>query len=256
MHRLLTAFLLLLLLASSTFAQDDEDFEIRPNRRQRGGGIVGGGGGITPTWHFLNTAALNSALAVKGMPQLGEDGLFLFGGQGYVYIMIVPNLRVGGMGYGGSVEAVPEPSMDRGIEPYRKTELSVGAGGVTIEYVIPFGKFHIAIGAMLGAGSYTLTLTESDPLRKTWGGLFPSSPTSPVSTRHEITSSFFTWQPSLTMEYEVHPFIVLGLTGGYFGGRGSRELDKSFDLLDMPEFNFESPFVRLGLTFGLFLGEN
>ncbi|MFZ1730838.1 MAG: hypothetical protein WAV84_12005 [Bacteroidota bacterium] len=256
MHRLLTALLLLLLLVSSAIAQDDEDFEIRPNRRQRGGGIVGGGGGITPTWHFLNTTDLNSALAAKGMPQLGEDGLFLFGGQGYAYIMIVPNLRVGGMGYAGSVEAVPDPHMDRGVEPFRKTELSVGAGGLTVEYVIPFGRFHIAVGGMLGAGSYTLTLTQNDFKGKTWGGLFPSSPTSPGDTRHEISSSFFTWQPSLTMEYEVHSFVVLGVTGGYFGGRGSWELDKNFDLLDVPEFNFESPFVRLGLTFGLFLGEN
>ena len=57
-------------------------------------------------------------------------------------------------------------------------------------------------------------------------------------------------------EYEVHPFIVLGVTGGYFGGSGSWELDESFDMTAMPDFHFESPFLRVGLTFGLFLGEN
>jgi hypothetical protein len=256
MHRLLTAFLLLLLLVTSAMAQDDEDFEIRPNRRQRGGGIVGGGGGITPTWHFLNTVDLNSALSTKGLPQLGEDGLFLFGGQGYAYIIIIPNLRIGGMGYAGSIFATAPVSTREEPVPFRSTELAVGAGGVTLEYVIPFGKFHVAFGGMLGGGSYTLTIIQSDNTAKTWDGLFPSSPVSLADSRHELTSSFFTWQPSLTLEYDVHPFIVLGLTGGYFGGSGSWRLDDNFDLLSMPEFKFESPFVRLGLTFGLFIGEN
>ncbi len=251
MQRVLTVLLLMLLLVPSAFAQDDEDFEIRPNRRQRGGGIVGGGGGITPTWHFLNTADLNTALGAKGLPQLEENGLFLFGGQGYAYIVIIPNLRVGGMGYGGGIET------RRDVDgQYQSTRLDVSAGGVTLEYVIPFGRFHVALGGMLGGGSYTLTLTQSDNSAKNWGGLFPSTPASAVDSRHELTSSFFTWQPALTMEYEVHPFIVLGVTGGYFGGSGSWELDENFDLAGMPDFKFESPFLRVGLTFGLFLGEN
>ncbi|MBE0643377.1 MAG: hypothetical protein IH600_04805 [Bacteroidetes bacterium] len=256
MHRVLTVLLLLLLLAPSAFAQDDEDFEIRPNRRQRGGGIVGGGGGITPTWHFLNTADLNTALDAKGLPQLGEDGLFLFGGQGYAYIVIIPNLRIGGMGYGGSMESSWSPNTREEPVPFKTTKLDVSAGGVTLEYVIPFGRFHVALGGMLGGGSYTLTLMQTDLWHKDWNELFPSSPTSAVDSRHELTSTFFTWQPSLTLEYEVHPFIVLGVTGGYFGGSGSWELDENFDLSGMPDFKFESPFLRVGLTFGLFLGEN
>jgi hypothetical protein len=251
MHRLLTVFLLSLLFVSSAMAQDDEDFEIRPNRRQRGGGIIGGGGGITPTWHFLNTTDLNSALADKGLPQIKEGGLFLFGGQGYGYIVIIPNLRIGGMGYGGGLETRRDVG---GL--YQSTRLDVSAGGVTLEYVIPFGKFHIAVGGMIGGGSYTLTLAQGDNVGKTWDGLFPSSPTSSVDSRHELVSSFFSWQPSLTMEYEVHPFLMLGLTGGYFGGSGSWQLDDNFDMLSMPDFKFESPFVRLGLTFGLFINEN
>ncbi len=252
MQRILTAFLLMLLLGLSAHAQEeDEDFEIRPNRRERGGGIVGGGGGVIPTWHFLNTADLNIALAGKGLPQLGEDGLFLFGGQGYGYIMIIPNLRIGGLGYGGSMES----RRDAGGQ-YQSTRLDVSAGGVTVEYVIPFGRFHVALGGMLGGGSYTLTLAQGDNIGKTWGGLFPSSPSSAVDSRHELVNDFFTWQPTLTLEYEVHPFIVAGLTGGYLGGSGDWVLDDNFDMTGMPELNFESPFLRFGLTFGLFLGEN
>lgn len=256
MSRLLTALLLLLLLVPTAQAQDDEDFEIRPNRRQRGGGIVGGGGGVIPTWHFLNTKDLNQALASKGFPVLDEGGMFLFGGQGYAYIMIIPNLRVGGLGYGGSMEATLYPETRGYVDPYRSSTLSLSAGGVLLEYVIPFGRFHIALGGMVGGGSYTLTMTQASVLPKSWDGLFPSSPNAETDTRHELRSSFLTWQPSLTLEYEVHPFIVLGVTGGYFGGSGEWELDETFPVSGMPDFAFESPFLRLGLTFGLFLGEN
>jgi hypothetical protein len=126
---------------------------------------------------------------------------------------------------------------------------------VTIEYVIPFGRFHIAVGGMLGAGSHTLTLTDGNRLAdKSWNGLFPSTPDAATERRIELSSSFFTWQPALTIEYEVHPFMVLGLTGGYFGGSGSWRLNEYVDMEEMPDFKFESPFIRLGLTFGLFLG--
>lgn len=256
MSRLLTTLLLLLLLVPTAQAQDDEDFEIRPNRRQRVGGIVGGGGGVIPTWHFLNTKDLNQALATKGLPALDEQGMFVFGGQGYAYIMIVPNLRVGGLGYGGSMESTWQPDTREQPVQFRSTKLSLSAGGLLLEYVIPFGRFHVAVGGMIGGGSYTLTLTQTDNTPKSWDGLFPSSPVSAVDSRHELRSSFLTWQPALTLEYELHPFIVLGVTGGYFGGSGDWELDESFPVSGMPDFAFESPFLRLGLTFGLFLGES
>lgn len=252
MQRLLITLLLFVMVGGHATAQED-DFELRPNRRQRSGGIIGGGGGITPMWHFLNTSELNGTLGETGFPQLGEDGLFLFGGRGYFYIMLIPNLRIGGIGYGGGMETTRQ--QDDGS--YRSSQLDVGAGGVTIEYVIPFGRFHIAFGGMLGAGSYTLTLTEGNRLAdKTWAGLFPQTPGTQAENRLELYSSFFSWQPSLTFEYELHPFVVLGLTGGYFGGSGSWRLNDYIDMEEMPDFKFESPFIRLGLTFGLFLGES
>ncbi|MDX9759610.1 MAG: hypothetical protein RBU27_10660 [Bacteroidota bacterium] len=252
MQRILTLLLLLLLTVPALMAQEeDEDFEIRPNRKPHGGGIVGGGGGITPTWHVLNTADLNTALAGKGLPALDEGGAFLFGGQGYAYIMLIPNLRVGGIGYGGSLESRRDEA-----GRYQATSLDISAGGVLLEYVIPFGRFHVAIGGMLGSGAYTLTLTQSDNTGKNWDGLFPSTPVSAVDTRHELKSSFLTWQPALTLEYELHPFVLLGVTGGWFGGSGEWEMDDRFPVAEMPDFGFESPFLRVGLTFGLFLGES
>ncbi|MBN1448240.1 MAG: hypothetical protein JXA28_09945 [Bacteroidetes bacterium] len=250
MRRLIVLLLLLGFAAAPMFAQEEDEY--RPNRRQRGGGIVGGGGGITPTWYFLNTQNLNNALAEKGFPLLPEDGLFLFGGHGYAYIMLIPNLRIGGMGFGGSLE---ERRDNLGL--YQSTRLDVGAGGVTLEYVFPFGRFHVAVGGMIGGGSYTLTMTQAENSAKSWGGLFPTTLESNPQSRHEMNRSFLTWQPALTLEYEIHPFIILGLTGGWYGSSGGEwRLDDQFDLEEMPDFDFDGGFVRFGLTFGLFLGEN
>lgn len=250
MKQTLTLMLILLFAAAPAIAQEEDDY--RPNRRQRGGGIVGGGGGITPTWFFLNTQNLNSALAEKGFPQLSEDGLFMFGGHGYAYILIIPNLRIGGMGFGGTLE---ERRDRAGL--YQSTRLDVGAGGVTIEYVIPFGRFHIALGGMIGGGSYTLTMTQAENANKSWGGLFPTAMETNPQGRHELERSFLAWQPGLTLEYAVHPFVLLGLTGGWYGSSGGEwRLDDQFDMTEIPDFNFDGGFVRLGVTVGLFLGEN
>lgn len=247
----LSLLLLLVLFTTPAWAQEEDDVEPRPNRRERGGGIVGGGGGIAPTWSFINTATLNRELAAKGLPALSEDGMFMFGGHGYIYTMIIPNLRVGGMGYGGGMETRRDKDGQ-----YQSVRLDVSSGGVTLEYVIPLGRLHVAFGGLIGGGSYTLTLTQSDNAGKTWGSLMPSNPASAVDSRHELVNSFLAVQPTLMLEYEVHPFVNLGVQAGYFGTVGEDwKLDDNFDLMNVPDFGLDGAFARLHLTFGLFLGE-
>lgn len=248
----LSLLLFSLLLTSTLTAQEEyDDDDYRPSKRDRRGGIIGGGGGIAPTWNFLNMTKLNGALQEKGLPSLNEDGMFMFGGHGYAYVVFIPNLRIGGMGYGGALET----RRDLGGR-YQSSRLDVSAGGVTLEYVLAFGRLHFAVGGLLGGGSYTLTLTESDNVSKTWGSLFPSSPTSAADSRHELVNSFFAFQPTFTVEYELHPFIVAGLTAGYFGTAGDEwKLDDNFTMQNMPALEMSGMFIRAGLTFGLFLGE-
>ena len=242
---------LLLSLSSVVLAQEEED-ETTSNRRERRGGIVGGGGGVNAGWSFLNATVLNSELALKGLPQLNDGGMFLFGGHGYAYVMFIPNLRVGGMGYGGSLETRRDNN-----GRYQSTRLDVSAGGVTLEYVVPIGRLHFVIGALLGGGSYTLTLTETDNVAKTWDGLFPTSPVSATDSRHELVNNYFAMQPTFSAEYEIPPFMMVGLTAGYFGAFGDAwKMDDNFEMLNMPDFAMNGPFARLTLTFGLFLGEN
>ncbi len=248
MTRIMTAVLIILLGVPGLAQQEDDwdDFEELPETETSGGGVLGFGGGISGTWHFMDIGILNSELQLKGFPALPTEGMFMFGGHGYIYIVVVPNLRVGGIGAAGSFSATETSNLI-----YRSVELSTGFGGATIEYVFPFKRFQIAVGGMLGGGSHTLTLTRTPDADKSWP-LLPSS----GSTRDKYSNAFFAWQPQLTLEYMIHPLAMLSLSGGYFGTSGNKwELNDHFDVADVPDFKLGKAYVRLALTVGLFMPE-
>ena len=247
---------LLLLLAMTTLLSaqqtglSTQEEPVRERNTRPRGGIVGAGISFIPTWHFINTGDLNTELAAEGYPTLAEDGMLMPGVQGYAYIIVIPNLRVGVQWYGGSMEN-RLTHIDRTIG-YYASKLNSSVGGLLLEYVFPFRRFHIAVGGLVGWGNYTLTLTGglNHFEYHSWTGINYGS------WQHKLTNNFFAYQPALTAEYDLHPFVVLSLTGGYYGTSGNEwELNDYFPVQDMPDFKFDAPFVRLGLTVGLFLGE-
>ena len=247
MRTLLALLVFSCLIAVPLRAQSDSDSVDLPEPRRGGGGIIGFGGGVSGTMALYNMTDLNSQLAAKQFPALSDKGMFLFGGHGYAYIVLVPNLRIGGMGAGGSIETI-----ERLAGTYRSSKFATSFGGVTLEYVIPFKRLHLAFGGMLGGGTRTLTLTQASDRDKHWSGLF--DPLGDI--RHELTQSFFAWQPWASLEWEFHPLAVLSLTGGWSGARnGAWRLDNAFDVQDVPDFKLDRAFVRLGLTVGFFLPE-
>ena len=231
-------------------AQEEEE-EDQPVRKRQSG-LVGGGGGVTPAWFLLKTDEINKSLALGNLPQLSNSGMFIMGGGGFFYVGFIPNLRFGGIGAGGSME---ETQTQNGI--FKSTKLSISYGGGSIEYVLPFGDFHIAAGILLGGGSSELTLTKSPTASLDWNNLFPqfSDGASTNSTRHQLTSSFFTYQPMLSAEYVPIPFVTIRLSGGYFGmSAGDWSMDEEFKITNAPDLKLQSPFIQLGVFFGAFLG--
>jgi hypothetical protein len=251
MHHLRTLLplaALALVLAAPLRAQNADDFDTPPQPVPRGGGIFGAGGGVIPAWYFLNTDGLNTELSRLGYPALDKAPMFQMGGHGYVYILVIPNFRIGGMGAGGSVD------VSRVVSDvlYESTSYATAFGGVTLEYVIPVGRFHLAVGGLLGGGGRSLTLTRTLNTRKDWSEVGQEA----VDQHLTISNGFFSWQPWLTAEFDVNPFIVLSVTGGWYGTSGSKwTLDSHFDMNNVPDFKTDGPFLRVGLTMGLFIGE-
>lgn len=258
MKRLVGTFLLLSLLYVSGFAQEPEPIPPKRSRAVK----VGLFGGFTPGWLFVDVAPINAFLAAgKGAP-LKDNGVFMTGGAGAAYIMVLPNVRVGGMGLTGSLTST---ALDLN-KIRRDATMRVGFGGVTIEYVVPVvERFDIALGGMLGAGGIDLTLRQSNGGSNTWTGeheLFGRWPGDPASSivwtapnvTRTLSGMYFVWAPSVNFEYSVLGWLGVRLGASYVGmSFPSWDVDGEYDLLGVPsEVTGKGFMVQAGIFVGTF----
>lgn len=248
MKKLLNILLLSLMIASVTIAQEEP---IPPKRSRMV--KVGLFGGFTPGWLFLDVKPVNEFLLAGKGAALNDGGVFLSGGAGAAYIMLLPNVRVGGMGMSGALKSA---SVDLG-GIRRDAKLAVGFGGLTIEYVLPLvERLDLALGGMLGWGGLDLTLRQSNGGTNTWVGeqnLFASwTAGSPGNMTRTLSGSFFVWSPSVNIEYAVLGWLGLRVGASYVGmAIPSWSVDANYDLLGVP-----STITGNGLMLqaGLFIG--
>ena len=100
------------------------------------------------------------------MPQVAKNGIFTTGGGGFIYIGFVPGLRIGGIGYGGSTDNL---SVANGLNT--ETLYSIGGGGLTIEYTVPFIKsIGVSPGLTIGGGNISVELYQHG-VNNSWNGL-------------------------------------------------------------------------------------
>jgi hypothetical protein len=242
---------------SISVAQDEP---IPPKRSRMA--KVGVFGGFTPGLLFLDAKPINAFLVGGKGAALSENGVFLFGGAGAAYIMVVPNFRVGGIGMNGSTSST---SLDAtGIR--RDAELKVGYGGVTLEYVIPIvERFDFAVGAMLGVGGIDITIRQSNGGSSTWQSeqdFFKSGLGAPGSllgapsnnTTRVLSGKFFVVIPSASFEYVVLPWMALRLGVSYVGMIApSWQVDGKYELLGVPgEVSGKGLMINGGLLVGFF----
>jgi len=227
--------LLLSMIAATAISQD----ELIPPKRAKAS-KVGFFGGVTPGWVFVDVKPVNDYLVAAGGAPLKDDGMFLFGGGGAVYVGVINNFRVGGMGMGGSISSSSVDSL--GVR--RDAEFNNGFGGVTFEYVIPlFPRLDIAVGTMLGWGGVDLTIRQDVGGNLTWDdewGNFGSGNYSiPGGQINNITrtlsGSYFVWIPSVNVEYALLGWCAVRLGASYVGmSAPSWSVDGQYDLTGVP----------------------
>jgi hypothetical protein len=249
--------------ASLGLAQD----EVIPPKRSHMA-KVGLFGGFTPGMIFPNIKPINDFLVAGGAAPLKDNGVFMLGGTGAAYIMIVPNLRVGGLGMSGSISST---SLDMATNIRRDVQLKIGYGGVTVEYVVPIMEhLDFAAGTMLGGGGMDLTIRKSNGDASTWGGEkvylhavgtgdfgIPtgtdlSNPPSEVT--RVLTGSFYIIIPSVAFEYAVTGWLAFRLGASYVAMVAPTwKIDSNYDLLGVPsEVNGSGFMVNLGVLVGTF----
>jgi hypothetical protein len=248
-------FLLLILLSTSMMmmAQQDEEDEPIPPPHKAGGPKFGGAAGFTQNLLFLDMTPINQILAANNCAPFDGDGLFMMGGQGYGYIMFLPNVRVGGMGGSGTRIST---SIQGNVR--RQVELSAGFGGVTIDYVFSvLPRLDISTGALLGGGGMSFTLRRDDGTVKlwndVWSGFGGGNPASNYSTK--ISGSFFVIQPNVNVEVALLRWLGLRVGAGYTGMIGNNwKLDDTYDLYNAPDnISAKGWMINGGVFLGTFL---
>jgi hypothetical protein len=252
MHRLIIVFACTMVLLQSPLLAQQQDEEEPFPPKHRAQPKLGGAGGFTQNLLFLDLDPINQVLASSGVTAFEKQPLLMLGGQGYGYIMIIPNLRVGGMGASGTMKStlLDVPSNTR-----RDVELSVGYGGVTIDYVVPVvPRLDVALGLLLGSGGMSLKLTRDNALAKVWDKTWQDfkNTDSVYNYSQTLSGSFFVYQPSVNVEYALLRYLGLRAGVSYMGMVGSNwQVDNKFDLVGVPSAVSGKGFMVNG---GIFLG--
>lgn len=247
MKRLLLMIISISCIVSTAFPQEEGPIPPKRTRSVK----VGAFGGFTPGWLFLDVKPINEFLEPAKGAGLKDDGVLLAGGAGAAYIMIVPNLRVGGMGMGGSIKST---SLDAfGVR--RDAELSVSFGGVTFEYVIPVvERLDLSVGTMIGGGGIDLILRQDQGGASTWVQQwnFFGSTGSVTNTTRKLGGSFLVWIPSVSLEYAALGWVGVRIGASYVGmSAPTWTIDDNYELLGAPSKVSGKGFM---LNAGLFIG--
>lgn len=244
----LVATLLCACVLSHASAQEEP---IPPKRSKAA--KIGGLGGFTPGWLFVDVKEVNNFLQAGKAAPLKDNGMFLAGGGGAAYIMLVPNLRVGGLGMSGSLSST---SLD-GSGLRRDAELHVGFGGVTLEYVFSLAEhLDLAAGTMIGGGGIDITLRQNSGGQSTWTGEqgFLGGTANVPNVTRQLNGSFFIVIPSVNLEYAILGWVGFRLGASYVGMISpSWKVDGEYELLGVPgKVSGKGFMINAGLLVGTF----
>ena len=239
----MTKFILVVLIiaATSIFPQQQKKYFDAP---------FGGGIGYVPAWYIPNLDPINIELQNIGMPKLSTSGFYSSGGSGFVYFGFIKFLRIGGMGYGGSV------STSEVINGFNKEVVyNLGGGGLTIEYTLPFIKdIGLSVGVIIGAGNLEIQMfsnTGSFSWQDTWEE-FGSDSTDSFS--RTLNNSFWMFTPTLNLDVAINRFILVRLGAGYqIAFNDDWTADNDQELNGVPSnLNANTFFVQSGIFIGFF----
>ena len=233
----LLIFVLILISLRTSFAQEGEDVGWV--------GRFGAAGGFSPTYVLPNIDPVNSLIKNLGINQSLNSGMFTYGGGGFVYVMFVNNLRIGGLGLSGlsSVSGSASGFNEEVIYNY-------GLGGVTIEYTLPFiNKIAVSVGTSVGVGSASVEIYKNRD-DYYWDGIYNNSD---QNVSRKYTNNFFTLAPTLNVDIPLSRFIAFRIGGGYiFSFNNEWKVDNNFTLRSVPsDAKSNSFFIQTGIYFGL-----
>lgn len=235
------SFAIILIASISTFPQTGQFFDAP----------FGGGIGYVPAWYIPNVKPVNDFLP-SGMPELSSSGFYSSGIGGFIYIGFVKNLRIGGMGFGGSLNSTQKINTVN-----REVIYSLGGGGITLEYTLPFIKdFGISLGTVIGVGNMEIHLYSNSggfEWEEVWEN-FSDPNVSSENYYRKLTNSFWMFTPTLNLDYPIYRFVTLRLGVGYqITFANDWTADNNQPLTNLPsDLSGNTFFVQSGIFIGFF----
>ena len=262
--RILTLMLLGLATSLTAIAQDTTDlfnFDDIPIDEEGRPPYIGLGGGYLGMMQFMNFDELNTLSSTLRTGTF-DGQMLLHGGGGIAAVVFIPNLRFGVFGLGGSVEQSNTTPISINGENYNRTlRFDVGVTAAQIDYAIPLSKsLNVFPGVMVGAGSYTLELTQH---RAADNLLFTevlsdtnfSGSTAPGAFNRSarISTGGIYYQPMVNIEYAPISLLMFRLGVGYGGfAMGDWTNETGVAVSGTPEIKADGLTGQLGIVIGLF----
>lgn len=177
------------------------------------------------------------------------DGLITYGGGGYAYVMFIDNLRLGGMGFSGSrLES----------KDINEIGYSIGGGGLTIEYTLPFIKrIAVSPGLILGVGSIDLKVSKNNreiTWQNVWSEFIDPYDSGIYNFTRVLSNSYYIISPTLNVDIPFNRFLALRIGAGYqmtFSDEWTVDNDQQISGVPS-DLNGNSFFIQTGLFVGFF----
>jgi hypothetical protein len=249
------AALLSLLSAAAQHQQDELDLsqlEIPQAPEETSIPYFGIGGGFAGIFLFPTLDELNQKTQSWELGGFSAP-LFLGGAEGFTAIGIVPNVRVGIFGVGGSKQLQRSFTLGS-TEVTRTAELSVSMTGLSLGYaIVPFRSFTVLPVLSAGWGMLTLELAQA-PATTRWEEIRARATADSLTFLHRLAASALFVHPQLYVEYAPLPFLALRLGGGYvLSSMGEWKQNRIARLEGVPsKVNFSGASAQFAIFLGLF----
>jgi hypothetical protein len=138
----------------------------------------------------------------------------------------------------------------------REVRYSIGGGGLSIEYTLPFVRtFGISVGTMIGGGSISAEIYKnkgSFSWNNLTGEFGNSSQTDNIS--RTVTGSYWLISPMLNLDIPIYRFVSVRVGAGYQLSLGEKwTIENDQELSNVPsDFNGNSFFIQTGIFLGFF----
>jgi len=215
-------------------------------------GFSGGGGGPVFVYMTPDLGPINNMIAQMSPNMKLDDGFFLYGGKGYGYIN--RNIRIGGMGAGGSLTTSALVTGTPNLA--KEVQFDMGYGGVTLEYVaeLPF-DLQLFAGGMIGWGGISMRISQYENAL-TWNGIWDNYGIGYTGDSYDLNitmdNQFFALTPWVGGFYKILPWMGVSGKAGYFYAKCATGNWKTLgsNIYGGPDIDLSNVFYEFAIVFG------